>query len=79
MRNLLQHLANLCAILSCAITVYQLLHPAAPGALPTQTPAPLYAAAVEFKGVLYRLSGLWSPDVLVLASGSGRPVGTDLT
>lgn len=56
MRNMLQHLANLCAILSCAITVYQLLHPAAPGALPTQAPAPLYAAAVEFKGVVYRLS-----------------------
>ncbi len=48
MRNLLQHLANLCAILSCAITVYQLLHPAAPGALPTQAPG---AAVCSSRGV----------------------------
>ncbi|WP_311061518.1 hypothetical protein [Pseudomonas aeruginosa] len=52
MRNLLQHLANLCAILSCAITVYLLLHPAPPGALPTQAPAPLYAAAERLEGVI---------------------------
>lgn len=42
MRNLLQHLANLCTILSFAVMVYLLFHPAATD--PQPEPAPLYAA-----------------------------------